>query len=283
MSVRNLSRGWVGLMAALLLAPAAGALDITNLSITITSGTNSADVFTDSGANRTQVESATSITLAPSGPVADTVGSNITFETQYASLLAANRENPGGAFTQPMISDYTITFTVDNPTGAAYQVDIDTLRVGALTLVTDDAGSASVSLGAVTGTLDAVVDGSLALAAFGPLAGSAGGTSAFDQPSTTLTITDTAISRTFTLGFNWSSSATSNHDEAAIRMGIDGGLATTTADDYSLDGRSLSSDGHFVDVKATIISVPEPASGALVAFGVLGLAIRAHRIHTRRR
>jgi MYXO-CTERM domain-containing protein len=117
------------------------------------------------------------------------------------------------------------------------------------------------------------------LAAFGPFSSGTTGTSPFSQSSSTLSITDTALSRTFTLNFTWTGSATSAKDEAAIRMGISGGLTgPTTADDYpGVGSRTIGGDGHFVTIGTTIIATPEPESGALVAFGLLGLALRARR------
>ena len=45
-----------------------------------------------------------------------------------------------------------------------------------------------------------------------------------------------------------------------------GDVKSTTADDYpGVGSRTQSDDGHFVDVKATIISVPEPETGGLLA------------------
>jgi hypothetical protein len=269
---QTLSRGWLGFAVALLLANAAGALDITGLSIS-TTGSNTTNFLQNAGSNPTQIASATSIVIAPSGPVSDTLGSSITFETRYASSLTADREAGSGTFTQSMTSDYSITFTVDNPAGETYQIDIDTLRVGALTLVDDSSGNGSATLGAVTGSVDSVVNGSLALAALGPVAS----TSTFSQSGTTLSITDNALSRTFTLNFNWTGSTTSTRDESSIRMGIDGGVTGATADNYSLDGRTVANDGHFVTVSTTIISAPEPAPAALLGLGLLGLALRARR------
>jgi hypothetical protein len=270
--MRNSARGWVGLLAALMLAPSASALNLTGLSIA-TTGSNTASVTQNTGSNPTQIASATSIVIAPSGPVADTIGSSLSFQTRYASSLTADRSAGAGTFTQNQTSDYTISFTVDNPTGATYQVSIDTLRVGALTLVDDSGGNGSATLGAVTGSIDTITNGSLAMATLGPVAT----TTTFSQSGTTVTITDNALSRTFSLAFNWTNSVTSAQDEASIRMGIDGGVTSATADNYSLDGRTLSGDGHFVSVNTQIISAPEPAPAALIALGLAALALRARR------
>jgi hypothetical protein len=264
--------GWVGLLAALMLAPAAGALNITGLAIN-TTGSNTGNVLQNTGSNPTQIVSTTNIVIAPSGPVADTIGSSLSFQTQYASGLTADRNAGAGTFTQNQTSDYTITFTVDNPTGATYQVSIDTLRVGALTIVDDSGGTGSATLGAVAGSVDAIVNGSLALSALGPVTS----TATFSQSSTTVTLTDNALTRTFTLAFNWANSATSAQDEASIRMGVDGGVTSATADNYSLDGRSLSGDGHFVTVNTQIISAPEPEPVALISIGLVALALRGRR------
>ncbi len=277
-------RGWVGLVVALLLAPAAGALNITGLSIG-TVGLNTGPTLQNTGQTYNQVASSTSVVIAPSGPVADTIGSSLSFQTNYAWLVAADRENSGSAHTQAATAEYQITFTVDNPTGATYRIDIDTLRAGALTNEDDNGGNNStITLGAVTGRVDGIVNGTLALAQVGPFTSGVDGTSDFSQDGAILSITSSATSQTFVLNFTWTGSASSNNDEAAIRMGIPGGITNTTADDYpGLGSRTAANDGHFVDVTATIISAPEPAPAALVAFGLLGLAIRARRTSVRRR
>lgn len=273
-----LSRGWLAWVAVLLIAPAAGALDITGLTITTAGTTNTANGIQDSGNNRFQVASSTSITLAPGAAVPDTIGSLLQFQTRYASVVAQDREGGSAATAQTATHEYIITFTVDNPALTTYQIDISTLRVGALTLVTDDAGNGSASIGAVSGTLDAIVDGALALAAVGPLTGASGGVTAFNQSGSTLTVTSSAASQLYTLRFLWTSSATSTRDEAAIRMGIDGSMTNaTTAENYSLDARSVSGDGHFVNVAATIITAPEPAPAALISLGLVALGLRGRR------
>lgn len=263
-------------LAALLVsigfASSASALDITGLSV-VTSGANPADFSSTAGNNHRQNRSATSIELSPSGPVPDLSGSSITFETLYTSLLTADREAAGGNFTYSMTSEYAITFTVDNPTGQTYQLDIDTLRVGSLTNFTDSTGDSTTSVGAVTGTLDSIVNAALALPAVAAFTSSGTGEATFSQSGTTLTITDNALSRTFTLEFAWSASATSNRDEGSVRMGLAGTLPSTSSDDYpGVGGRTQGDDGHFVDI--TVTMMPEPHSGALLALGLLGLGLR---------
>ncbi len=272
---RILSRGCFGLAAALLLASSASALDITGLAIN-TTGTNSANSFNDN-VTKTQVASSTSITLNSGGPVADTLGSSLSVQTRYAWLVAADRENPGSQITQSATAAYQITFTVSNPTGATYQIDIDTLRLGSLSWVDDTTGNSTLTLGAMTATVDGSPNATLGLPSVGPTANSATTTTAINQDGTTYSIVSSALSQSFTLAFTWAgSSATSNNDEAAIRMGIAGSLTNVTADDYP---GSPSGDGHFVNVSATIISatVPEPGPGALLGLGLVALALLRRR------
>jgi hypothetical protein len=279
---RILSRGWIAWAAALLLAPAAGALNITGVSIS-TVGANTGDNLTNTGNPRSQVDSNTAITIAPSGPVPDTLGSSLSFQTQYAWLVAADREGPGAATVNlTATAEYQITFTVDNPSGETYRIDIDQLRIGALTVVDDDAtggATGSATLNGSTGSVDGIVNATLALAALPTFSQGTTGSSPFSQTGTTLSITDNALSRTFTLNFTWTGNATSTKDEAAIRMGVQGALTgPTSADDYPGDGsRTIGGDGHFVTVAATIISAPEPAPAALIALGLVAFALRGRR------
>jgi hypothetical protein len=264
--------------ALVALAAPASAFSITGLSVTL-GATNSADDFVNTGANRRQVESTASITASSTGPVADVSGSVLSFEARYASMLAVDRESGVNSLSRTLVSEYTITFTVNNPSGGLYQLDIDTRRLGALTLANDaDSGSASAVLGAVTGLLDGGADPNLALVAVGPLSGSSGNTP-FNQTGTTLTIMETALVRTYTLTFSWSATANSARDEAAVRMGIAGALTGSTADDYpGVGARTLADDGHFANVLVTLI--PEPPL-ALLALGLLPAALAFRRFAAR--
>jgi hypothetical protein len=271
---------WHSLLLALSLvaaAPAAHALSVSGIAIAPT-GANTASLLNNAGANRAQVSSSAALVGAAPGPVADEVGASVSFDARYAQLVAANREAGGGSFVQSATASWSITFTIDNPIGGLYRLDVDTTRLGALTLVNDGGGNASAALGAVTGLLDGVPDPALALPAVPTLSGAAGGNAGFSQTGTTLTLFDSAPSRTFTLTFGWTATATSARDEAAIRLGLPGALTATSADDYpGAGGRVAANDGHFVRVGVTLLAVPEPGALTLVLGGLVALAAERRR------
>lgn len=284
--IRLLRISWlVPVLLAALFAARADALSITGLTIA-KGGTNTADATMNTGQNFMQTTSAVSTTLAP-GVVPDTLSSFSEFITRYAMMVAADRQNTSGNTLASMTSSYSITFTVNNPTGATVRVDIDTLRAGSLTIVTDSTGNAVLTLGAVTGQVNAVTEAGLALPS-ASLTNASSADSPFNQSSSTVSIVTNAVTSNYVLQFDFTSSANSTWDEGAIRMGMAGNVSSSTADDYPGVGpRTQSSDGHFVDVKATIIATtPEPDSGGLVALGLLAIAMRAHvraRNHARSR
>ena len=277
---RILSRGWVGLTAALLLAPAAGALNITGLTPAL-DGTNTADGTTNTGNNHQQTTS----TVNTPHPVERRTRSarSPSSSTRYAMLVSADRDTGGGSTTTNMTSSYSITFTVDNPTGANLQIDIDTLRVGALTSISDTTES-TITLNAITGQLDTVARQSLVLAAGRNRSGRGRRRQHAVQPGQhDLTILTNAVTSTYVLQFDWASTA------GAPRMEQRSGWAWRAPERpppttiRGSDRARQTDDGHFVNVRATIIAAPEPAAGALVAFGLLGLAIRARRAGIHRR
>src|SRR5262245_27230278 len=102
------SRGCLGVATALLLASSASALNITGLAIATTAG-NTAASF-NNNVTKSEVLSATSITIPSSGPVADTFGSALSVQTRYAWLITADRENNGSAISQSATAAYQITF-----------------------------------------------------------------------------------------------------------------------------------------------------------------------------
>ena len=268
----------LALLTALLLAPApARALSITGLKVA-TSSANTANKSRTTGNNQYQIASSVALVGSAPAPVADTVGASLSFGTRYAALVAEDRDAANGTTTRNATEAYTITFTVNNPLGGTYRLDIDTSRLGALTFVNDSGGGATASLGAVTGTLNGVANPALALAAVGPLTATGGANQGFSQTGSVLSIVASNVTRTFTLGFTWTGSATSSQDEAAVRLGISGALANATADDYpGVGGRSASGDGHFVDVGVTLLAVPEPGTLALLAAGLALFPARPRR------
>jgi len=283
-SVRNLSRGWIGLVAALFLAPAAGALNITPLTPAL-GGTNTTNFTDDATPNRSQTTSTLTTMQAPIA-APDTLNSYSEFITRYAMMVAADRTPNGGSSPANMTSSYSITFTVDNPTGASLRIDIDTLRAGALTSVADTGGNSTITLGAITGqcsgsAITGPCDGGTEAGLGAPLVSQNSTGSAntpVSQAGTTLSILTNAVTSTYVLQFDWTSSVESSQQGAAIRMGDTASISSTTADDYpGVDSRTQADDGHKVTVRATIISTPEPAPAALIGLGLVGLAIRARR------
>jgi len=264
----------LAIAAALAVGTRADALSIT--APVIAKGlTNTADSTTTTGQNFSQATSTVSTTLLPT-TVPDTLGSFSEFTTRYAMIVAADRQMTTGNFTFTMTSSYSITFTVNNPTGATVKIDINTLRAAALTSVDDSTGSSTITLGAITGKLNTVTQAGLGLAAAGGSASTTAINSSVSQNGTTVSITTNAVAGAYVLQFDFTSPVISAQDGAAIRMGIAGSLPTT-ADDYPGAGsRTAANDGHFVDVKATIIAtVPEPDTGGLLTLGLLAIGLRA--------
>jgi hypothetical protein len=261
----------VALLGVTLASPA-GALSIGTPTIAL-STTNSADATTTAGANREQIASSVSLLSGPSGGALVLAGASDGFETRYAGLLAADREAGGGSTTSSATASYSITFAVDNPTGASFLLEIDTSRFGMLALVDDSTGNASATLGGVAGLLNGTANAALGLGALTPVTSAATTSVVVAQTGSTWTLTSSAVgTQVFTLDFTWDASVTSNRNEAAVRLGMPGGLASTTADDTP---GSLSADGHFVRV--TLTNVPEPSTLWLLGSGILALSRKRRR------
>jgi hypothetical protein len=266
---------WPALLAALALTGAAlpaHALSVTGITVSL-GGSNTANAINNNGANRSQVASSAGLVGSAPGPVADVIGANVSFDARYAALVAADREAGGGGTMTLANASWSITFTVDNPIGGVYQVDVDTSRLGALTRVDDSTAGATATLGAVTALVDGVANGSLALPALTLAPGNGAANTGFSQTGTTVSIFDSAPTRTFTLSFSWTTSTDSTRDEAAVRMGLGGALTGVTADDYpGVGGRTAASDGHFVGVGVTLLLLPEPSTIVLCGLGLAALA-----------
>jgi len=265
----------VGLaFAGLLAATPAAAATISGLTL----GNGSTNVFDDVGAVGSVGQS--SLGSLASGATG--------FDVRYAAVVGADTGGTGGAtFARSFTGNFTITFSVTEGAGVGWSVDVDVVRNGARTIVSDGPGTATVTLGALTVTHSGagLLGGSLGLGAVGTLsnAGSPGTSpnQGFSQGSAaSITGIGTGGAQVITLVFTFSATATTvdppggqvQGDEAALRMGLDSALSSFTADDYpGAGGRTLANDGIFVSALVPAV-VPEPAAEALLAAGLIGLA-----------
>lgn len=84
--------------------------------------------------------------------------------------------------------------------------------------------------------------------------------------------------------FTWNMSATSPQgliiggDETSVRLGGSGPLGGASADEYpGVGGRNQALDGHFVNITATMVSVPEPSTVLMAGMAGLGLVVCGRR------
>jgi hypothetical protein len=280
---------WMAPAAGLLLGLAGSAQALTISAVTIAANAgNTLDGKTDLLVDYHEYLSTRTV-LDTGGTTADVIGNTVDAKTRYASITAAD----GGVatnVTQNATANYKITFSVSAGGGVLYNVKIDTSRLGALTLVDDSPvinGKAAANLGAVTGKVNGVTNGTLALASVDSPSNTASSNISFSQASTTLTLTGLTGLNVITLDFNWNTVAdsrctafgcsTAGNNEAAVRLGIAGTTSGSSAEDYpGVGGRTIGSDGHFVTITA-IATTPEPGTALLMALGLSGLGIFGRR------
>jgi hypothetical protein len=263
----------LGLAACLLAGTPARGATISGLVLSDAS----TSAYDDVGPIGSAAQSSASVTASDAGG----------FGVHYAAGVAADTGGAGGgSFTQGFTGSFTITFAVTESAGLAWAVNVDVVRSGALTIVSDGNGTANVTLDAlgVVHSGAGVLGASLDLGAVGPLDNAgAPGTSpdqAFSQASAaSISGVGTGSAQLVTLVFTFTASASTvdpagglvQGDEAALRMGLDSALMGFTADDYpGPGGRALAGDGIAVTAVAAIL--PEPRADLLLALGLIALA-----------
>jgi hypothetical protein len=261
--------GSIGL-AAWALATPASAVTISNLAV----ADASTSVFDDSGPIGSVADSSASVgAVGPGG-----------FALRYGAVVGADTGGAGGgSFTQSFTGSFSLSFEVTEAAGVGWMLSVDVLRSGALTIASDGSGWAEVTLGAlgVVHSGAGALAGSLDLAAVGTLDNLAAPGGSPDQAflqsaSALLTGVGTGAAQLVTLDFWFTASVSTfdvaggfvQGDEAALRMGRDGGLLSFTADDYPGPGaRTLAGDG----IVVTAATVPEPGGEILLALALIGL------------
>jgi hypothetical protein len=255
----------------------AGAYNFSAVAITINPA-NTANFFDDVGAVGSVAQRTASVLSSTA----------TTFSTRYAAVVGADTGGAGGAsFTQNFVANFTVSFQVNALPNEWWGVILDVSRIGAMTLIDDGSGNATVTMGAMTGTrggAGALTSGSLNLAALADTTNAGAQTTSPNNPfnqTTNAWITGrgTGGAQLVTLTFAFTASATTTDppgggtpqgDEAALRMGMNSALSSFTADNYpGVGGRTLANDGIFVN--ATLI--PEPETALMLSFGLGGLAV----------
>ena len=238
--------GLVALVAGMVVAavPSARA-QLSTPSLTNSSNANELVAGTASTASRER-ESFVEVLSTPSGA----------FTTRYSSLVTVDSDGAGaGSGVESIGSDYQVDFTATAP--GAYILTVTTSISGDMHLV-NDGSSASADVGPISGSSTGgnLITGSLDIADPGSISGSGGIDSPMsDGSSATIFAVSNGAPVAHNLHFVFTqivTSAAAGGDEAAVRLGINSGIATETAGDYpGSPARTQSDDGHFVMVTLT--------------------------------
>jgi len=201
------------------------------------------------------------------------------FDTHYALVVGTDIGN-AATLSVDFAASYTITFTIAAGAAESWQVDLSSSWNGAMTLVNDGSGPASVSLGNFASTFSGIgtLSGSLDLADVATFTSNVGGDAPFSETQNAVILGTGAGSITLTFSFDANSTSTrgffgaNRGDEGGLRMGIDTAMSAYSADNYpgTVGPRTIADDGHFVSATLTTL-IPEPARLALALSGVAGL------------
>jgi hypothetical protein len=151
----------------------------------------------------------------------------------------------------------------------------------------DVAGTQStVSVTNVTGRLGGVVTAGLGITGIAETFSVGTGTNDAQERnksgSNSINLGTFVGTQSFVLRFTFSTTASAPQsvlgaDEAGARFGSSGPLGGATADDYpgpaDVVDRNQANDGHFVNISATMLVVPEPGTLVLIGAGLAGLAL----------
>jgi len=184
-----------------------------------------------------------------------------TLRIRYAATLGIDAF--GSSVATDLNSDYSVEFSVLAPAGSTYALSVASTLAGDVNIISDDAGSADGSIGAVTGTqVGGTLTGSLGLAGTDSAsnngnASSHVSTTVWRNGIATITGVGTGSPTTHTLRFTWSQNCTSTSvgalgDECAVRLGLPSTFSLFTAGEYpGSPARTAASDGHFVTITMT--------------------------------
>jgi len=256
----------------------AAALTISVNSISTNPGDSG---YQDSVWSDFESDSETSVVNA-GGTTTDTAGNSVSAGTRYTQYAWA--DNFSGVTTHQPTSDYSVVLDIASAAGTFYDLEIDTTRLGALTLYEDCCWSSTVFSSASIGEVTAEVGGSIE-SALSMSEVSINGSPLNQEINQASSFTLAGLEGDFqlVLDFEWTSEVWSNNDEGALRLGLWNSATGVSANDYpGPDSRPMADDGHFVDVTATVVSVtapiPEPSTALLLALGLCGLsATRARK------
>lgn len=235
-----------------------------------------------------QAQTTNAGTFAP-----DALLASVNAATRFIANVAADRPVAlsGGTANATLNVNYTVNFQVvpDNLDPAyTYTVDIGTNILGAATQLDDNLGvgnGGGASITAVSGFLGPDPNAALSLAS-NASQGSTSNTSGAATPfsgSNLLALGPFTGVQNFSVRFTWTMTATSpaalnGGDETSVRLGFNNPLGGATADDYpGVGGRNINNDGHFVNITATMITVPEPSTFVMAGMAAFGLVFAARR------